>query len=211
MISRNRKTIKQIKIEFDKNFINNLSILSKKRIEPITKYIGNKEIIIGFNCPVIMNEDTFEQDKKIIEANILKSFADSLNSEICNRKKEHKQRIRGEKRKIKYVPIPCPICGSTDTIGDGNRKTKLGLKPKRYCRHCKKYYTNQDGAIWKMKKPKHVIEEALELSKKMSLRDAASRIKEKYDIDISYSAILYWRKNKFNSFGHSGMSEEKVE
>lgn len=49
-----------------------------------------------------MNEDTFEQDKKIIESDILKAFTDLLNSEICNRKQEETIFSQVNERLIKY-------------------------------------------------------------------------------------------------------------
>jgi len=47
-----------------------------------------------------------------------------------------------------------------------------------------------------MKNSRQVIEEAIELSKRFSLREAARQIREKYNIKISHSAILIWRRNK---------------
>ncbi len=47
-----------------------------------------------------------------------------------------------------------------------------------------------------MKNSKQVIEDAIELSKQFSLREAARQIREKYNIKISHSAILIWRRNK---------------
>ena len=90
MISRQTKTIDYIKIGFDKNFVRSLTLLSKRKIEPITIRLGDEDIIIGIKCPVVMDEDTFDQDRKTIESDILKSFADILNSEACNRKRDDK-------------------------------------------------------------------------------------------------------------------------
>ena len=194
MISREIKTIDYVKIGFDKNFIRSLTILSKRKIEPIIVKVGNEDVIIGIKCPVVMNEDTFEQDKKIIESDILKAFADILSSEICNRKRDGV--IFPQVNQIKYDPFPCPRCGSTNTIGAGHRKTGIGLKASRFCRECGKYYTNQENVIWKMKNRRDVIEEALKLSKQNSLRDTARLIKEKFNVEISHSAIFYWKKSK---------------
>ena len=184
------KTIDYINIKFGENFIRLLTILLQRKIEPITVKVGNENIIIGIKCPVIMNEDTFEEDKKIIESNILKAISDILKSEICNRKQE--DTIFSQFNDS----FPCPRCGSTNTTGHGHRKTKLGLKAKRYCRNCGKYYTNQENVVWKMKNRRDVIQEALKLSEQNSLRDTARMIKEKFGVEISHSAILCWRKNK---------------
>lgn len=204
MLNKHSKYIDQIKIEFDNKFINSLSLLTKRIIEPIiiknSNMLSNKdneEIIIGIKCPVIMDEETFDEDKKIVESDILKAFADILNSEVCNRKREDTIYNRiSKKRALEYTPIPCPVCGSTDTVGHGHRKTNTGLKPKRFCRQCGKYYTNQENSIWKMKHSRQVVEDAIELSKQFSLRETARKIREKYNIKISHSAILIWRKNK---------------
>lgn len=216
MLDRHSKYIDQIKIEFDRKFINSLSLLTRRKIEPIiikrqyqttatccpanAEYCSNKDnedIIIGIKCPVIMDEETFDDDKKIVESDILKAFANVLNSEVCNRKREDTVYNRiSKKRVLEYTPIPCPVCGSTDTVGNGRRRTNTGLKPIRFCRKCGKYYTNQENAIWKMKNSRQVIEEAIELSKRFSLREAARQIREKYNIKISHSAILIWRRNK---------------
>ena len=196
MISREIKTIDYIKIGFDKHFIRSLTLLSKRKIEPMTIKVGKEDIIIGIKCPVVMYEDTFEQDKKTIESDILKAFADILSSEICNRKQEDTIFSQVNQRFVKYSPFPCPKCGSTYTIGNGRRRTGTGLKAIRYCKNCDKYYTNQEGIMWKMKNRRDVIEEALKLSKQNSLRDTARMIKEKFNVEISHSAILYWQKNE---------------
>lgn len=201
MLDKHSKYIDEIKIKFDKKFINSLSLLTKRKIEPIIIKCNNARskkddqgIIIGINCPVIMDEDTFGEDKKIIESDILKAFADVLNSDICNRRREDNiYNYISKKPPLDYVPVPCPVCGSTDTIGNGHRITNIGKKPKRICKKCGKGYTNQQNAIWKMKNPRHVIEDALELSKQFSLRETAHKIKEKYNVDISYNAIRIWR------------------
>lgn len=197
MLNKHSKYIDQIKIDFDKKFINSLSLLTKRIIEPIVINKDNEEIIIGIKCPVIMCEETFDDDKKIIESDILKAFADILNSEICNREKIDTiyDRTR-KKRKLKYKPIPCPVCESTDTVRHGRRMTNIGFKSTHFCKQCDRYYTNQENAIWKMKNSKQVIEDAIELSKQFSLREAARQIREKYNIKISHSAILIWRRNK---------------
>lgn len=196
MINRQIKTIDYIKIGFDKHFIRSLTILSNRKIEPIIINVDNEDIIIGIKCPVIMNEDTFEEDKKTIESDILKAYADILNSEICNREQEETIFHQNNQRRVKYEPYPCSRCGSTDTVGHGSRKTGLGKKQKRYCRKCGKFYTNQDDSIWKMKNRRDVIEEALKLSEQNSLRDTARLIKEKFNVEISHSTVFYWRKNK---------------
>ncbi len=218
MLDKHSKYIDQIKIEFDRKFIHSLSLLTKRIIEPIiikrqysakTEYCPNKdkgtskdaevskdaeEIIIGIKCPVIMDEETFNDDKKIVESDILKAFADVLNSKVCNRKREDNIYNRiSKKRALEYTPIPCPVCGSTDTVGYGNRITNTGLKPKRFCKKCGKCYTNQENAIWKMKNSRQVIEDAIELSKRFSLRETACKIREKYNVKVSYSAIRLWR------------------
>lgn len=196
MIKKQIKTVDNINIGFDKNFIRSLTLLSRRKIEPIIININNEDIIIGIKCPVVMNEETFDEDKKIIESDILKAFADILNSEICNRKQEETIFSQGDPRLVKYDPFPCPQCGSTNTIGNGRRKTGTGLRAKRYCKNCNICYTNQENAIWKMKNRSDVIEEALKLSEKNSLRNTARMIKEKFNVDISYSSIFHWRKNK---------------
>jgi hypothetical protein len=197
MLNKHSKYIDQIKIEFDRKFINSLSLLTKRKIEPIIINKDNEDIIIGIKCPVIMDEETFDDDKKIVESDILKAFANVLNSDVCNRKREDTIYNRiSKKHALEYTPIPCPVCGSTDTVGYGRRKTNTGLKPKRLCRKCGKCYTNQENAIWKMKNSRQVIEDAIELSKQFSLREAARQIREKYNIKISHSAILIWRRNK---------------
>ncbi len=202
MLDKHSKYIDQIKIEFDKKFINSLSLLTKRKIEPMIINKDNKDIIIGIKCPVIMNEETFDEDKKIVESDILKAFANVLNSDVCNIKRDDKIYI-GKKTVLNYTPIPCPVCGSTDTVGYGNRMTNTGLKPKRQCKKCGKCYTNQENAIWKMKNHRQVIEEAIELSKQFSLREAARMIGEKYNIKISHSAILIWRRDKSKLFKNS--------
>lgn len=197
MLKKNSKYIDHIKIEFDEKFIKSLSLLTNKKIEPVIIDKDNKDIIIGIKCPVIMNEDTFDDDKKIVESDILKAFADLLNSEICNRKiKEKIYNKVTRKRKLEYIPFPCPVCGSTDTVGYGKRKTNIGIKHKRHCKKCDKTYTNQEDAIWKKKNSRQVMDEAIELSKQFSLRKTAQMIGEKYKIKISHSAIIIWRKNK---------------
>lgn len=197
MLDKHSKYIDQIKIEFDRKFINSLSILTKRKIEPIIINKDNEEIIIGIKCPVIMAEETFGEDKKIVESDILKAFADVLNSDICNRKIEYSIYNRiSKKRELEYTPIPCSACGSTDTVGYGHRKTNIGVKPKRLCRKCGTYYTNQENAIRKMKNSRQVVEDAIELSRQFSLRETARKIKEKYNIKVSHSAIRLWR-NKF--------------
>lgn len=196
MISREIKTIDYIKIGFDKNFIRSLTILSKRKIGPMTVKVGNEDIIIGIKCPVVMNEDTFEQDKKTIESDILNAFADILSSEICNRKQDDVIFPQVNQRLLKYNPFPCPRCNSTNTIGHGRRRTGIGLKATRFCKNCERYYTNQEGVIWKMKNRRDVIEEALKLREQNSLRKTARLIKEKFNVEISHSAILCWEKNK---------------
>lgn len=203
MLDKHSKYIDQIKIGFDQKFITSLSILTKRKIEPITinkdtdASKGTEDMIIGIKCPVIMNEETFDDDKKIVESDILKAFADVLNSEVCNREKIDTIYNRiSKKRKLKYKSIPCPVCGDTNTIRHGHRMTNLGLKSTHFCKQCNKYYTNQENSVWKMKNSKQVIEEAIELSKQFSLREAAHQIREKYNIKISHSAILIWRRNK---------------
>ena len=196
MISKQVKTIDYIKIGFDKHFIRALTLLSKRKIEPIIINADNEDVIIGIKCPVVMNEDTFEEDKKIIESDILKAFADILSSEICNRKQEETIFSQDYQRLVKYDPFPCPQCGSTNTIGNGRRNTGNGSKAKRYCKNCNKGYTNQENTIWKMKNRTDVIEEALKLSEKNSLRDTARLIKEKFNVKISHSSVFHWRKNK---------------
>lgn len=199
MLDKHSKYIDQIKIEFDQKFINSLSLLTKRKIEPIIVNKDNEDIIIGIKCPVVMNEETFDDDKKIIESDILKAFADVINSEICNREKINTIYQINRKHKLKYKPIPCPICGGTDTIRHGRRMTNLGLKTTHFCKQCKKYYTDQGDNIWKKKNSRQMIDEAIELSKQFSLREAARQIREKYNIKLSHSAILIWRKNKSES------------
>lgn len=217
MISKQAKTVDHINITFDQNFIRSLSLLSKRKIDPITvenskvlskrqysvkaeycSNVGNEDMIVGIKCPVVMNEDTFEQDKKTIESDILKAFADILNSEICNREQKETIFPQDNRELVKHTPFPCPLCGSTNTIGHGHRKTKIGLKAKRHCRNCNKYYTNQEDMIWKRKNRRAVIEEALKLSEDNSLRDTARLIKEKFDVKISCTTVSNWRKNKKN-------------
>lgn len=196
MLNKNSKYIDQIKIEFDMKFIRSLSLLSKRKIEPIIINKDDKEIIVGIKCPVIMDEETFDEDLKMIESDILKAFSKMLNSEICNRKRENTIYSNiGKKTVLEYTPIPCPSCGSIDTVGYGKRRTNIGLKPKRLCKQCGKCYTNQEGAIPKMKNSRQVIDDAIELSKQFSLRETAHKIKEKYHVDISHSIICIWRKN----------------
>lgn len=215
MISKQAKTFDYINITFDKSFIRSLTLLSKRKIEPITienskalskkqhsvkteccSNVENEDTIIGIKCPVVMNEDTFEQDKRVIESDILKAFADILNSEICNRKQEKTIPHQVNKKRVKYTPFPCPRCGSTNTIGNGHRRTNVGLKAKRHCENCNRSYTNQKDAIWKMKNGQYIIEEALKLSEENSLRDTARLIKEKFGVKISYATVSNWRKNK---------------
>jgi hypothetical protein len=217
MLDKHSKYIDQIKIEFDRKFINSLSLLTRRKIEPITikrqystnaEYCSNKdakaskdadtsknaeEIIIGIKCPVIMYEETFDKDKKIVESDILKAFADILNSDICNIEKIDPIYQISKKCKLKYKPVPCPICGDTDTIRHGRRMTNIGFKSTHFCKRCDKYYTNQESDIWKMKNSRQVIDEAIELSKQFSLRETARQIREKYNVKISHSAILIWR------------------
>lgn len=193
MLNRQIKYIDQINIRFDRKFINSLSLLSKRKIEPIIINQDDEEIIIGIKCPVIMDEETFDDDKKIIESDILKAFADLLNSEICNRKRKDDD---NKKYILKYSPIPCPLCGSEKTIGHGRRKTNIGLKEKRYCKECGKYFTVElENSIWKKKISGEVIKDAIELSKQFTLRETVHKIKEKYNVRISHSSISIWRKN----------------
>jgi intein-encoded DNA endonuclease-like protein len=49
-----------------------------------------------------------------------------------------------------------------------------------------------------MKNRRDVIETALKLSETNSLRNTARLIKEKFNVEISHSIILYWRKNRKN-------------
>lgn len=203
MISRQIKTVDHIDITFDKSFIRSLTLLSKRKIDPIIirnsnmlSNTENEDIIVGIRCPVVMNEETFEQDKKSIESDILKAFADILNSEICNREREKTIFSQVNQKLIKHAPFPCPRCGSTNTTGNGKRITSNGPKEKRFCNDCQKGYTNQDGIDWKMKNRRDIIEEALKLSEENSLRDTALLIKEKFNVTISHSIILYWRKNR---------------
>ncbi len=196
MISRKIQTVDHIDIIFDKHFIRSLTLLSKRKIDPIRVNVENEDLIVGIRCPVVMNEDTFDEDKKAIESDILKAFSDILNSEICNREREKTIFSQVNQKLIKHTPFPCPRCGSTNTIGNGKRITNIGLKAKRVCNNCNKGYTNQDGIDWKMKNRRDVIEEALKLSEENSLRDTARLIKEKFDVKISHSIILYWRKNR---------------
>jgi transposase-like protein len=215
MINKQTKTLDHISITFDQNFIRSLTLLSKRKIEPITienskmlskrqnsvkaehcSDVGNEDMIIGIKCPVVMDEDTFEQDKEVIESDILKTFADILNSEICNRKPKKTISPQANRKRVKYTPFPCPQCGSTNTIGYGHRITSVGLKAKRHCENCNRSYTNQKDAIWKMKNKQDIIEEALKLSEEYSLRDTARLIKEKFGVKISYATVSNWRKNK---------------
>lgn len=196
MLDKHSRYIDQIKIEFDMKFIRSLSLLSKRKIEPIIINRDDEEIIVGIKCPVIMDGETFDEDSKMIESDILKAFASILNSKICNRQRENTIYSNiGKKAAIEYTPFPCPACGSIDTIGYGRRRTNTGIKPKRICRQCGKGYTNQKGAIPKMKNSRQVIHDAIELSKQFSLRETARRIKEKYNVKISHSIICIWRKN----------------
>ena len=199
MINKQTRIIDNINITFDKNFIRSLTLLSKRRIDPIIINVENEDVIVGIKCPVVMNEDTFEEDKKAIESDILKAFADILNSEICNREREKTIFSQASQKLIKIGKFPCPLCGSISTIGYGKRITKVGLKERRFCNDCQKGYTNQNGIDWKMKNRRDVIEEAVKLSENNSLRDTARLIKEKFNVEISYSAIHYWRKNRNKS------------
>lgn len=196
MIHRQTQTIDHIDIIFDKHFIRSLTLLSKRKIDAITVSVGNEDIIIGIKCPVVMNEDTFEKDKNSIESDILKAFADILNSEICNRKREETIFSRTSRKLVKCDQFPCPLCGSKNTIGNGKRITNIGLKTKRFCNDCNRGYTDKDDADWKMKNRRDVINEALKLSECNSLRDTANLINEKFNIKISHSIIPYWRKNR---------------
>lgn len=110
--------------------------------------------------------------------------------------KKSKAKNKSEKNqtKKKFNQTPCPLCDSLNTVGHGSRTTKIGKKQKRHCRQCGKYYTVQDDSIKKMKNSKEVIEEALKLSENHSLRDTARQIKEKFNVQISHSAICVWRK-----------------
>lgn len=195
MLNKHSRYVDQIKIEFDKKFIRSLSLLSKRKIEPIIINKDDEEIIVGIKCPVIMDEDTFGEDLKTIESDILKAFSNILNSETCNKKRENTIYNSVGKKVLEYAPIPCPTCGSTDTIGYGKRLTNVGLKPKRFCKQCDTRYTNQKGAIPKMKNSRQVIDDAIKLSKQFSLRETAHKIKEKYNVEISHSIICIWRKN----------------
>jgi len=141
MLDKHNKYIDQIKIEFDRKFINSLSLLTRRKIEPIITNKDDQDIIIGIKCPVIMNEETFDVDKKIVESDILKAFADILNSEICNREKI--DTIYSKKHKLKYKPIPCPVCGNTNTVRHGRRMTNIGLKSTHFCKQCNKYLENE--------------------------------------------------------------------
>lgn len=195
MLDKHSEYIDHIKIGFDRKFISSLSLLSKRRIEPIIVNKDDEMIITGIKCPVTMNEETFDDDKKAIESDILRAFALILNSEICNRKREDDIRNRVKKKSIlKRVMVPCPKCGSVDTIANGKRVTNIGPKQIRYCKKCDECYTVQENAMWKKKKSRQVVEEAIELSKEFSLRESALKIKEKYDVTISHSSICIWRK-----------------
>lgn len=198
MINKQTRIIDNIDITFDKNFIRSLALLSKRKIDPIIVNIENEDIIVGIKCPVVMNEETFEEDKKAIESDILKTFADILNSEICNREREEIIFSRASQKLAKSGKFHCPLCGSTNTIGYGKRITNVGMKAKRFCKDCRRGYTNQDDVDWKMKNRRDIIEEALKLSESNSLRDTASLIKDRFNVKISHSAILYWRKNRNN-------------
>lgn len=154
MINKQIKTIDYIDIRFDRRFIRSLTLLSRRKIEPIIINVDNEDIIIGIKCPVVMNEDTFEEDKKIIESDILKAFAEILSSEICNRKQEETIFSQDDQRRIKYNQFPCPRCGSINTTGSGHRKTGTGLRAIRHCKNCDRHYTNQEDTIWKMKNRK---------------------------------------------------------
>jgi hypothetical protein len=50
MLDRHSKYIDQIKIGFDKKFINSLSLLTKRKIEPIISKKNNEDTIIGIKC-----------------------------------------------------------------------------------------------------------------------------------------------------------------
>lgn len=197
MLKKNSKYIDNIKIEFDEKFINSLSLLTNRKIEPVIINKDNKDIIIGIRCPVVMNGKSFDDDKKIVESDILKAFADLLNSEVCNREIKEKRYYKVTKKsKLDYIPLPCPICGGTNTVGFGNRLTNTGVKNKRHCKDCDKTYTNQENVVWKKKNSRQIMDDAIELSKQFSLRKTAQMIREKYKTKISHSAILIWRKNK---------------
>ena len=136
MISKDTRTVDHIKIFFDKNFIRSLAILSNRKIEPIIVNVENEEIIVGIKCPVTMDEETFYEDKKIIESDIINAYTDILNSEICNKKKNVADQ--------KHYDNPCPKCGGTNTIDYGFKKTKIGLKVKMFCKDCRSYYINEN-------------------------------------------------------------------
>ncbi len=90
--------------------------------------------------------------------------------------------------------IICPDCGSNNTVGWGHRNTKYhGRKCIRHCKECGKKYTVQPIFLFKKKYPKKIVDYATELTESLSLRDAAEKTNEKYNIKISYAAIRLWR------------------
>lgn len=94
---------------------------------------------------------------------------------------------------LDYIPMPCPNCGSTNTIGNGYRRNSNHSVPKRKCRDCNRRYTNKEDSLFKMKSPKEIIEFGVKsLNNGNSTRKVAELILERYHIKISHVSISNW-------------------
>ena len=109
--------------------------------------------------------------------------------EEYNELKEENRELRRVVKLIHNV-TRCPYCKSLFTIKRGTRKTVDKGRVQIYeCLLCKRRF-GEGGDDFRMRHNNDVITEALKLSKKMSTRKIAERIRKKFKKEISSSDLL---------------------
>jgi transposase-like protein len=88
----------------------------------------------------------------------------------------------------------CPYCNNQNSIKNGTRHTKNGIKSIRLCKNCGRCFTNQPPTHKKKKNRFETISLAVNIAKDHSLRDTAKILKQKYGINVSYVSVSTWKK-----------------
>ena len=99
-----------------------------------------------------------------------------------------------EDSKIWIFIFPCPYCNSQDTVWNGKRYAKSGIKSTRKCKTCGRGYTNHPPRAKGKKNPIKTINLAIDIAKDHSLRETEKILKEKYGIKITFASIANWKK-----------------
>lgn len=90
----------------------------------------------------------------------------------------------------------CPNCKKINSVKVGLRKNKSGFVQKYFCNECETYFVDRKGFENCQTRPE-IIVEALDLrAKGMSLGKIILHINQKYNVNISRTAVLKWQ-NKF--------------